>query len=132
MSTIPTPPFLPSLPSGRVPYLLSVEKYEAMVASGVFTKRDRFELIEGLLVAKMTKGRRHSAGSVKCRQAIERLLPAGWHIRIETPVRIPTRDSAPEPDISVVRGDADDYLDLIIGDQVVGQIPVADLLPKRF
>ncbi len=203
MSTITTPPFLPTLASGRVPYRLSVEKYEAMVASGVFTKRDRLELIEGLLVAKMTRGRKHSAGLVKCRQAIERLLPAGWHVRIETPVRIPTRDSEPEPDISVVRGDADDYLDLdpgppdvtmiievsdstldadramvptyggggiavywivnvkdrqvevhanpvggaypvpttlaegqsvdlIIGGQVVGQIPVADLLPRQF
>jgi Uma2 family endonuclease len=100
------------LPPGLVPYRISVEKYEAMVASGVFTKRDRFELIEGMLVAKMTKGRKHSAGSVKCRRAIEPLLPAGWHLRVETPVRIPTRDSMPEPDVSVARGVPDDYLDL--------------------
>src|SRR5262245_10171813 len=103
-STLPTP--------GRVPYRLSVEKYEAMVASGVFTKRDRLELIEGMLVEKMTKGRRHSVASVNSRLAIERVLPEGWHVEVENPVRIPTRRSMPEPDISVVRGVADDYQDL--------------------
>ena len=40
---------------GRRPVRLSVEKYEAMVASGAFTKRDRLELIEGNLVEKMTQ-----------------------------------------------------------------------------
>ena len=44
------PPF-----EGFVLYRMSIEQYEAMVASGVFTSEDRFELIEGLLVAKMTK-----------------------------------------------------------------------------
>jgi acyl transferase domain-containing protein len=35
-------------------YRMSLEQYEAMVASGVFTKRDRFHLIHGYLVARMT------------------------------------------------------------------------------
>jgi Uma2 family endonuclease len=94
------------------PARLGVERYEAMIDSGLFTDDDRFELIEGTLVKKMTKGRGHSAGSVKCRLTIERLLPAGWHVRTEMPVRIPTRESMPEPDVSVARGVADDYLDL--------------------
>ena len=44
-------------PPGRVPYRLSVEQYEAMVASGAFRKEDRLELIEGSLVEKMTRDR---------------------------------------------------------------------------
>ena len=36
-------------------YRMSLEQYEAMVAAGVFTKRDRFHLINGYLVAKMTQ-----------------------------------------------------------------------------
>lgn len=92
-------------PLGR----LSVRMYEAMIASGVFGDDDRFELIEGALVAKMTKGWAHSTGAVKCRDAIARALPAGWHARAETPVRLPARDSVPEPDVSVARGEADDY-----------------------
>jgi Uma2 family endonuclease len=112
MSTITEPtvttPGAPGLP-GRRPYRLSVEKYEAMVATGAFTKHDRLELIEGMLVEKMTKGRQHSRGSENSRRAIERVLPEGWHLEIEKPIRIPMRDSEPEPDMYVARGVADDY-----------------------
>ena len=60
---------LPILSGGLVPYRLSVDQYEAMIRAGVFTKRDRLELIEGLLVAKMTKGTMHSTAR---RSAAER------------------------------------------------------------
>ena len=39
---------------------LTVDQYEAMVDSGVFTKRDRFTLINGFLVAKVPKSPRHT------------------------------------------------------------------------
>jgi Uma2 family endonuclease len=93
-------------------YRITVAKYEAMVASGAFTKADRLELIEGNLVQKMTKGRRHTASSELCWRAINALLPTGWHVRIEKPVCIPARDSEPEPDVSVARGSIEDYLEL--------------------
>jgi hypothetical protein len=52
--TEPTPPpqALAWLPLPESLYRLSVEQYEAMVASGVFKKRDRIQLINGLLVTK--------------------------------------------------------------------------------
>jgi Uma2 family endonuclease len=109
VTTTTQPPAVPMLFHSRVPYRFSVEKYEAMVASGVFTNDDRFELIEGLLVEKMTKLPPHAASSELCRKAIERLLPVGWHVRQEQPVRIPGRDSEPEPDLSVARGEIHDY-----------------------
>ena len=59
------------------------------------------ELIDGKLVAKMTKGGKHSASSGRTWRVLHGLVPAGWHVRIETPVRIPDRDSEPEPDVSV-------------------------------
>jgi hypothetical protein len=37
------------LPPPRSVYRLSVEQYEAMVISGVFTKHDRLHLINGML-----------------------------------------------------------------------------------
>jgi Uma2 family endonuclease len=112
-TTAPPLSFYGPTPEGfPPPARLDVERYEAMIDSGLFTDDDRFELIEGTLVRKMTKGRQHSAGSVKCRLAIERLLTAGWHVRTEMLVRIPARESMPEPDVSVARGLADDYLDL--------------------
>jgi hypothetical protein len=99
----PTPEGFPPLAR------LSVEKYEAMIASGAFSKNDAFELIEGTLVAKLTKRPSHSTASELCAEAIRRVLPAGWHVRIAKPVRIPARDSMPEPDVSVARGTIRDY-----------------------
>jgi Uma2 family endonuclease len=101
----PTPEGFPPLAR------LTVEQYEAMIASGAFSGDDRFELLEGTLVAKMTKNPSHSTGSELCGEAIRRFLPAGWHVRIEKPVRIPARDSMPEPDVSVARGGIRDYED---------------------
>ena len=109
MTTIAHPPAPWTLPPGLVPYRLTVDQYEAMVDAGIFTKHDRLELIEGLLVAKMTKKPDHSVGSEKCRRRIDRALPPGWHTRHEQPIRIPPRDSEPEPDIAVARGEVEDY-----------------------
>jgi Uma2 family endonuclease len=99
-------------PSFRVRRLarLTVEKYEAMIASGAFTKNDRFELIEGSLVQKMTKYPPQTVTIGLCVNAIQRALPPGWHARKEEPVRIPIRNSEPEPDVSVARGQLTDYL----------------------
>jgi Uma2 family endonuclease len=111
-TTNPPRSFYGPPPDGFPPLArLSVEQYEAMIASGAFSRDDRFELIEGTLVAKMTKNPGHSTGSQLCREAIRQVLPAGWHVRIETPVRIPARDSMPEPDVSVARGGIRDYED---------------------
>ena len=115
MSTTTTPPlsFYGPTPEGFPPLArLTVERYQRMIDSGVFGDDDRFELIEGTLVQKMTKKRRHSSGSEKSWRAIQALLPAGWHVEIEKPVRIRQRDSIPEPDVSVVRGEIDDYLEI--------------------
>jgi Uma2 family endonuclease len=113
MSTIAaTPPAgMPSLstPPPRALYRLSIDKYEAMVQSGVFTNRDRLELIEGFLVAKMAQHPPHTVSSELCRVKLDRMLPPGWHLRIERPLRIPSRSSKPEPDLVVCRGEIRDF-----------------------
>src|SRR5262249_42208647 len=53
----------------------------------------------------------HMSASGRARRSIERVLPSGWHARIDGPVRIPSRDSEPEPDLVVVRGEIDDFED---------------------
>jgi Uma2 family endonuclease len=92
------------LPPPESLYRMSVEKYEAMVASGVFTKRDRFELLNGFLVTKMTQYPPHAATCDGLCLTLQSLLPAGWSIRNGRPLRIPSRSSEPEPDVAVVRG----------------------------
>jgi Uma2 family endonuclease len=98
------------LPPPRSVYRLSVEQYEAMVLSGVFTKHDRLHLINGMLVSKMTKKPPHVIGCEKGRDALLRSVPAGWRVTVEAPVRIPDYNE-PEPDLGVARGSVDDYED---------------------
>jgi Uma2 family endonuclease len=114
MATVTTDPpaSLQSLasPPPRLLYRMSMEKYEAMVQSGVFTKRDRLQLVEGFLVGKMTDHPPHASVSVTTADAVRAILPQGWHLRCEKPLRITSRASLPEPDIVVARGRSQDYL----------------------
>lgn len=59
MATIATgisaPPQSEFTPRSRSLYRLSLEQYEAMIETGLLTKRDRCQLVEGLLLAKMTE-----------------------------------------------------------------------------
>jgi Uma2 family endonuclease len=81
-----------------------------MVASGVFTKRDRIHLINRILVKKMTEHPPHAIGCELTRLALVRLLPAGWHIRSDKPLRIPKQSSVSEPDLVITRGTIRDYV----------------------
>jgi Uma2 family endonuclease len=87
---------------------LTIDQYEAMVDSGVFTKRDRFHLINGLLVAKVSKNPLHVLVARNVRDELARLVPSGWDFGLEAPVRLPPW-SEPEPDVSMARGSKDDY-----------------------
>jgi Uma2 family endonuclease len=88
-------------------YRMSVDEYEQMAESG-FLKDRRVELINGWLVRKMTTKPPHVAAVDAAREAMAAILPTGWWLRDEKPVRIPDFDE-PEPDISVVRGTRQDY-----------------------
>jgi Uma2 family endonuclease len=116
MSLITTvPPTLPAPESGWIPsplYRMSVDEYEAMVESGALKSRNRFHLINGYLVAKMTQNPPYAIVDELLGPALTRLLPADrYHARGAKPVRLPGRDSEPEPDRCVVRGTARDYED---------------------
>jgi Uma2 family endonuclease len=90
---------------------LSVAGYDKLVEFGILPETNRFELIEGRIVEKEVKSPKHCATRARTARAIERLLPPGWFIRYEGPVRIPDRRSEPEPDVSVARGAIEDYED---------------------
>jgi Uma2 family endonuclease len=89
-------------------YRMTVEEYERLADAGVLKDR-RIELINGLLVKKMTIKPPHVIAVDATREAVGRMLPGGWWIREEKPVRIPDFDE-PEPDVSIVRGRRQDYL----------------------
>jgi len=114
MSTIaPSEPMTSLADPGWIPwplYRLTLDQYEAMVASGVFSGRERFHLINGFLVAKMTQNDLHATADELCGDALGRTIPAGWHVRAAKPIRIPSQASKPEPDRCVARGSIRDYL----------------------
>jgi Uma2 family endonuclease len=101
----PPPPIAPE------PYRLTVEQYERLGAAGVLTEDDRVELLDGILVRKLTKGEPHSFSCTELRRPVEKLMPRGWYLRLDSPVRIPGFDE-PEPDLAVVRGSARRYVRL--------------------
>ena len=113
MSTIvPPPPTFSPAGSGWIPsplYRMTVEQYEAMVESGAFKSSDRFHLINGYLVAKMTQNPPHVVADELCGGELLRIIPPGWHLLTAKPIRLPGRDSEPEPDRCVVRGKIRDY-----------------------
>jgi Uma2 family endonuclease len=101
---------LPSTPPPRSLYRMSLANYEAMIRSGIFTNRDRLVLIEGYLVEKMTQYPPHTISQELCRAGLARVIPPGWHLRAENPLRISNRVSMPEPDVVLARGEIRDYL----------------------
>jgi Uma2 family endonuclease len=108
------------------PFRLSVEQYEKIVDSGVFTKRDRLQLVDGLLVEKVTQNPPHAVVDVLVKDALEAVMVPGWHIRPDKPVRLPP-DGEPEPDHCIVRGKARDYLSGHPGAEDVGLlVEIAD------
>jgi Uma2 family endonuclease len=88
-------------------YRMTVDEYERMAGAGVLND-DRIELIGGLLVKKMTQNPPHPWAVEAAHDQLGPVLPQGWFIREEKPVRIPEFDE-PEPDLAVIRGTRDDF-----------------------
>lgn len=111
---------------------LSVEQYDAMVSAGILGADARVELLEGLLVTKMTKRPPHRIATRRTRVALEGVVPVGWYVDTQEP--IVTSDSEPEPDVAVVRGRTEDYTDSNPGAEHVGlvvEVADATLLSDR-
>jgi Uma2 family endonuclease len=127
---VPPAPTIPPAGQGWIPsplYRLTVEQYEAMVESGAFKASDRLHLINGYLVAKMTQNPPHVVADELCGGVLMRLIPPGWHVLAGKPIRLPGRDSEPEPDRCVVRGTIRDFEDRHPGpDDIAMIVEVAD------
>jgi len=96
---------LPPVPIRR----WSVDEYHAMVRAGILGENDRVELLDGWLVAKMTKNPPHRIATRRVRKALERVVPQGWYVDSQEPITLAS--SEPEPDGTVIRGDTSDYAD---------------------
>jgi Uma2 family endonuclease len=90
-------------------YRMTVAQYHSALRAGVFAEGEPIELLEGLLVQKMPKQPPHVVTLARLLRALAPLLPDGWSPRSQDPITLD--DGEPEPDLAVVRGTVDDYLD---------------------
>jgi Uma2 family endonuclease len=123
MSMITAPPHAPTTPSDVFPglYRFTVSQYDRMVQDGTIGENDRVELIEGLVVTKMGKNPPHVFAGKLGLKRLERLVSPGWHVGKEDPVVV-SEWGKPEPDLSVVRGTENDYLDRAVTATDVGLV----------
>ena len=83
-------------------------EYEQLVEREVFTRDDRIELIDGLLVVAEPQSAYHYTAIGLVVRALTRAFGDGWTIRSQGPLALDDT-SEPEPDVAVVRGDLLDY-----------------------
>jgi len=80
--------------------LWSIADYHQMIEAGILDEDDRVELLEGRPF--------HAASVQRSSRLLFQLLSDRAEIRVQLPV-ILGNDSEPEPDLAVVRFDADEY-----------------------
>lgn len=99
---------LMQLPPPEPVYRISVAQYHEMIRQGVLREGEPVEMIEGVLVPKMTKCPPHTFATQALRDLLPALLPPGaWFVNDQEPMT--TVDSEPEPDVCVARGRRRDY-----------------------
>lgn len=86
----------------------TLDEYHKMIETGVLTSGEPYELLEGNLVHKMSRGTPHDAAILVLTKRFVRLVPDGWEVRGQSAVTL-TGGSEPEPDFALVRGDESTY-----------------------
>lgn len=90
-------------------FRFTVHQYERMAELGILTPDDRAELLEGWIVKKMPQDPPHAVAIDFTQDTLRAFLPKGWRIRDQKPVLLAS--SLPEPDLAIVRGPLDRYLE---------------------
>ena len=107
MATVTEPSVRIDLRQPPPVYRFTVTQYHRMIESGVLTENDRVELLEGRVVPKVPCNPPHDGTVTRIQRRLARLLPDEWLIRVQC--ALTTRDSEPEPDLTVVRGPEEVY-----------------------
>ena len=85
-------------------------EYDRLIETEFFRPDDRIELIGGHMVVKEPQDSPHAVGISRVQRVLERAFGPGWYVRVQMPLALDD-ESEPEPDISVVPGELDDYAD---------------------
>src|SRR5690349_17643007 len=105
----------PATASPTLPYYLqqstfrkfTLAEYHKMIEMGWLIDGEPYELLEGHLVHKMSRGTPHDSILDLLEGELLRIIPAAWFLRSQRAVTL--GESEPEPDVAVVRGPRDRY-----------------------
>jgi Uma2 family endonuclease len=90
-------------------YRFSVAQYMTLIDEGVFGTDVRTELIDGLVVRKMTRNSPHDSTLGFLNRWFSRQLSDEWDVRCQ--LGLVLARSVPEPDLLIARGPAEKYRD---------------------
>ena len=86
----------------------TVEEYFRMVNAGILQEDERVELIEGEILLMPPIGPRHIGGVIRYARVFIRLAGNRFTVLIQSTVRL-GEESAPEPDVALLKFRDDDY-----------------------
>lgn len=84
------------------------KEYDQLVECEFFTRADRIELIDGLLIVSEPQSAYHYGAIRLVERALREAFGEGWDVRMEAPIALDDA-SEPEPDVAVVRGTFRDH-----------------------
>jgi len=79
-----------------------------MLRDGTIPAQEQVELIDGLVVTRMSKNPPHVLVGKLLFSALQAIVPTGWHPSKDDDVVVSDHDQ-PQPDLAVVRGAPRDY-----------------------
>lgn len=82
----------------------TLAEYHKGIATGVLIDGEPYELLEGHLVLKMSRGIPHDSIIQVLTERFVRLAPVGWEPRVRSAITL-ANNGEPEPDFALVRGD---------------------------
>ena len=85
------------------------KEYDRLVELGVLHEDEPIELVDGEMVVREPQHTPHATATQLVAEALRDAFGRGWQVRTQLPVALDD-DSEPEPDVTVVRGDARDFL----------------------
>jgi len=103
MSVIAHPMTSPAAPPLANLYRMDIDEFERIAD---FLKAERVELIDGFIVERGDMDPPHAVATVRLGRRLNRLIPDGWFVREQLPLRV-HRTYEPLPDFAVVQGDPD-------------------------
>jgi Uma2 family endonuclease len=78
-----------------------------MIDTGILMDDDPVELLQGYLITRERKTPHHSFAVNMTHNALANVISPNWHVNSYGPVTM--KDSEPEPDVTVIKGDIWDY-----------------------